>query len=447
MKNKSPYHPIFPSSLLPLFPFSLLLLFLFLTVSLTLTAQKEQKTFKQDDVFSIFVKKEKRAARDSASAKPVILYKPYFSVTPYIGYNPAYGLLIGVGSTVGMYLGTPQTTPISTAVVSANITAKGQILMNLRTNIITDQSKFILRGDWRYLIFSQSTFGLGTGIKHQGRIGIILPDGGQTEPITPQEEPIKYDYIRLYESFYFKVNGWLYAGIGYNLDHFSNIEDEKLDLDTIPQYITHHYKYSADHGFEPEQQTMSGLSLELLVESRDNSIRPTKGYFADIAFRPNFTWLGSTKGSLMLNTEFRTYVRVSETRPDHLVGFWYIGQFTRKGDVPYLGLPAIGWDMYNRTGRGYIQGSIRGVNFLYGESEYRFPISRYTGILAGVVFANVTTASSDDDTRKLFEYFDPAVGAGIRVMFNRKTLSNLAVDVGFGKGGEMGVYFNLNETF
>ncbi|MCU0370682.1 MAG: outer membrane protein assembly factor [Bacteroidales bacterium] len=256
-----------------------------------------------------------------------------------------------------------------------------------------------------------------------------------------------YDYIRLYETFYFKVNDWLYLGVGFNLDHFSHIVDQKLDLDTVPPYITHHYEYCTDHGFDPEKQSMSGLSLELLIDSRDNTIRPTKGYFADLAFRPNFTFLGSTKTSLMLNTEFRTYINISENRPDHLVGFWYIGQFTRQGDVPYLALPSIGWDMYNRTGRGYIQGSIRGVNFLYGETEYRYPISRYTGILAGVVFINVTTASSDDDDRKLFEYFDPAVGTGIRIMFNRKTLSNLGIDIGFGKGGDPAVYFNLNETF
>jgi len=32
-------------------------------------------------------------------------------------------------------------------------------------------------------------------------------------------------------------------------------------------------------------------------------------------------------------------------------------------------------------------------------------------------------------------------------MFNRKTLSNLSIDWGIGKGGESGIYFNLNETF
>ena len=149
----------------------------------------------------------------------------------------------------------------------------------------------------------------------------------------------------------------------------------------------------------------------------------------------------------MLNSEFRTYLSLSKHRPDHLIGFWYIGQFTEKGKVPYLGLPALTWDMYNRSGRGYVQGSIRGVNFLYGETEYRFPISRNTGILGGVFFVNVTTASSDDNARKLFESFDPAAGTGIRIMLCRKTLSNLCIDCGFGADGTIAIFFNLNETF
>ena len=376
------------------------------------------------------------------------LHKPYFSTTPYVGYNPAYGLLIGVGSTIGMYLGTARN--------DTYFHRRGRYQpYHQKTDDLQPPDE--CRDGWSRNTFSGATGGfscfrnrptdLGTGVAHRGRIGIIFNDGGQTGPITAEEQPINYNYIRLYETFYFKISKKWYAGIGYSLDDYKKVVDQKLNLDTVPQQITHHYKYSTDHGFNPSQQTMSGLSLELLMDSRDNSIRPTKGYFADIAFRPNFTFLGSTKNSVMLNTEFRTYVRVSKIRPDHLVGFWYIGQFTRKGDVPYLALPSIAWDMYNRTGRGYVQGSIRGVNFLYGESEYRFPISKYTGILGGVVFVNATTASSDDDTRELFEYVDPAVGFGLRVMFNRKTLSNLGVDVGFGAGGTTGVYFNLNETF
>jgi hypothetical protein len=64
---------------------------------------------------------------------------------------------------------------------------------------------------------TQPTYGLGTGLAHQGRIGIIFNDGGQTGAITAEEEPINYNYIRLYETFYFKISKKWYVGIGYLL--------------------------------------------------------------------------------------------------------------------------------------------------------------------------------------------------------------------------------------
>ncbi|MEI7727390.1 MAG: BamA/TamA family outer membrane protein [Bacteroidota bacterium] len=430
----------------PAFTFICLVVFLFVCAS-GLYAQTDQKTFKQDDVWSIFTRKKNAARRDSITQKPIELYKPYLTITPFIGYNPAYGMLIGAGGSIGIYLGPPETTPISSVSAVVNFTSKAQKIFNLRTNIITNESRYIWRGDWRFLIFSQPTYGLGSGIKHSGVGGLIFGDGGQSDPYSGETQPINYDYIRLYETFYFRVIGKFYFGLGYCLDNFSNIKDHRLNLDTVPQQITSHYKYSIDNDFNPGNQTMSGIKMEVLLDSRDHTIRPTSGYFANLAFRPNFTFLGSSRNSLMVNTEFRTFLAFSKVRRDHLIAFWYMGQFTQKGRVPYLGLPAIGWDMYNRQGRGYVQGSIRGVNFLYSETEYRFPISQHTGILGGIIFVNATTASSDDGTRKLFEYIDPAAGFGLRVMFSRKTLSNLSIDCGFGKNGSIGIYFNLNETF
>jgi len=328
-----------------------------------------------------------------------------------------------------------------------NITAKSQKIFNLRTNLITDQSRIIMRGDWRYMIFSQPTYGLGSGIKHSNDKGVIFSYGEEGNDEVPEEQPLNYNYIRLYETFYFNIIKKWYVGLGYCLDDYRKIVDKKLNTDTINTFITSHYKYSLDHGFNPAKYSVSGISVEVLLDSRNNTIRPTRGFLANVALRPNFTFLGSTKNSIMLNTEFRTYISFSKRRPDHLIAFWYLGQFTEKGNVPYLALPALGWDMYNRAGRGYVQGSIRGVNFLYGETEYRFPISLNTGILGGVAFINVTTASGDDHQRQLFESFDPAMGAGLRVMFSRKTLSNLCIDLGFGADGTIGVFFNLNEGF
>ncbi len=411
-----------------------------------ISAQESAKSFRQDDVFSIFIKKEKRAKRDSITTEPVIIKKPYFATTPFVGYNPAYGFLIGVGTTMAIHLGDPQTTPVSSVCAAINLTTAKQTIITVRSNIITNTSRYILRGDWRYLVFSQPTYGLGTGIKMHTNRGIVFNDGGSTASLPPDAQPLNYNYIRLYETFYFRFARNWYFGIGYCLDDFSNIVDHNHQ-DSVPPQETSNYKYSSDHGFNPEKYTMSGLSLEILLDSRNNSIRPTKGYLANVAFRPNFTFLGSSKGSLMLNTEFRTYIGLSKRRPDHLIGFWYLGQFNQKGTVPYLGLPALCWDMYNRAGRGYIQGSIRGVNFIYAETEWRFPISPYSGILSGVAFVNATTASSDDGARDLFQYVDPALGFGLRIMFSRKTLSNLCIDFGFGADGTKGIFFNLNETF
>ncbi len=435
----------FPVRFLTIFSISLLLTAILL--SFAVNAQTGEKQLDQNDVWSIFIRARNAARRDSIAALPMKRYKPYFAITPFIGYNPAYGGLIGVASSIGIYLGAPLTTPISAVSVIINFTSKNQKILNLRTNVITNNSLFILRGDWRYMVFSQPTYGLGTGIKHTESGGVLFGDGGQVDTYSGETQPLNYNYSRFYETFYFKVVKKIYLGAGFCLDHFTEIFDHKLNLDTVPQQLTSHYTYCIDNDFNPAHQTISGFSLEVLLDSRNNTIRPTKGYFADIAFRPNFIFLGSTKNSLMLNTEFRTYVRLSQFRPDHLIGFWYIGQFTQKGSIPYLGLPAIGWDMYNRTGRGYIQGSIRGINLIYAESEYRFPISPHSGILGGVAFMNACTASSDDGTRKLFEYIDPAAGVGLRVMFNRKTLSNLSIDCGVGAKGSFGVYFNLNETF
>jgi hypothetical protein len=425
----------------------LILLFLVTGLFVPGFSQTEKQPFRQDDVWRIFTKDENMARRDSLSSEPHKIREPMYAITPFVGYNPAYGMLVGVGASIGMYLGNPATTPISSANVVVNLTSKAQKIFNFRSNIVTNESKFILRGDWRFLIFSQPTYGLGAGIKHESNEGVFAETDGDGDHYSGITQPIDYNYIRLYETFYARIKGSLYVGVGYCLDHYSKIVDHKLNLDTVPQQITSHYKYSVDNGFNTSEQTVSGLIIELLLDSRNNSIRPTKGYFANLGIRPSFSFLGSSRSGVIVNTEFRTYLPVSKRRPDHLVGFWYLGQFTVNGKIPYLGLPAIGWDMYNRTGRGYIQGSVRGVSLMYGETEYRFPISRNTGILGGVLFVNATTASSADGTRKMFEYVDPAAGCGIRVMFNRKTLSNLTVDVGVGRNGTVAVYFNLNETF
>jgi hypothetical protein len=83
---------------------------------------------------------------------------------------------------------------------------------------------------------------------------------------------------------------------------------------------------------------------------------------------------------------------------------------------------------------------------VYGEVEYRFPISKCGGLLGGVLFANVTTANNPALSLKLFESMRPSYGFGLRVKIDKYSRTNLAVDIGFGQQS-MGFYLAVSETF
>jgi hypothetical protein len=83
---------------------------------------------------------------------------------------------------------------------------------------------------------------------------------------------------------------------------------------------------------------------------------------------------------------------------------------------------------------------------VYGETEYRFPISPCGGIMGGVVFVNATTADRPDNKVKLFDYIAPGYGFGLRFMVDKHSRTNLQVDFGFGKKST-GFYLGATETF
>ena len=86
---------------------------------------------------------------------------------------------------------------------------------------------------------------------------------------------------------------------------------------------------------------------------------------------------------------------------------------------------------------------------VYGELEYRFPISRCTRTIGGVVFINAVTTSNKDGGVSLFEYVKPGIGAGVRVLFKKRSRMNIAVDYGRGSGSS-GIYFykiNIDNDF
>ncbi len=140
----------------------------------------------------------------------------------------------------------------------------------------------------------------------------------------------------------------------------------------------------------------------------------------------------------------RYYLGLSSRNPRHVLAFWSYGSFLLNGKVPYLALPSIGWDTYNRSGRGFIQGRYRGLSMVYNEAEYRFPISK-NGLFGGVVYVNATTASNY--TKGLFNKTAFGRGAGVRMQLDKRARTNLTVDIGLGADRATAIYFNLQEAF
>lgn len=107
-----------------------------------------------------------------------------------------------------------------------------------------------------------------------------------------------------------------------------------------------------------------------------NQINPRNGFYANIVYRPNFSFWGSDNNWQSLQTDIITYADIPE-KSKNTLAFWAFNWITLSKTAPsYLFLPSTGWgDTYN-TGRGYIQGRFRGQNMYYLETEYRFGITK-----------------------------------------------------------------------
>ncbi|MEP7279941.1 MAG: hypothetical protein ABI813_14925 [Bacteroidota bacterium] len=66
--------------------------------------------------------------------------------------------------------------------------------------------------------------------------------------------------------------------------------------------------------------------------------------------------------------------------------------------------------------------------------------------MSGVVFGNLQTSNNLHGTA-ISHTFRTGYGPGFRVLFNKDTRTNLALEYAFGEFGKKGFFLNLNETF
>ena len=182
------------------------------------------------------------------------------SLLPIIGYGPANGFVIGGAVSATNLLGDKENTQLSSALISISLTTKEQILLCARSDIYLPGNSWYIPGDVRLLIFAQPTYGLGIyGLDAPLNFNIDGTD--VSKPVLQQ--PMRYNYIRFYETALKEIYPYWYAGIGINIDDHFNIQDESLQLDTPNPNITSHYAYSTKYGFNPLHYSTNGLLFKI----------------------------------------------------------------------------------------------------------------------------------------------------------------------------------------
>lgn len=364
-----------------------------------------------DGIHHIFHKKN--AKTDSLSRSHNIR----IGILPAVGYTLQTGFAAVVSTNMVIYKRKKQDTILpSTIIASLSYTQKKQIIFPFQSVIFFRHNRAMLISDWRFLKYPSFTYGLGM----------------HSNPA--DENMLDFQYFKFHESILFQLTPGLYAGAGYALDYFRDLEELHPHINPVTDFEKYGYR---------QQSVSSGLSFHVLRDTRDNPINAYSGTYSSISVNPRLKFLGSDAKWTTMLLQWRGYFRFP-ANSGNILALWNYNWFTLGGRPPYLMLPATGWDKSYNTGRGYIQGRFRSNNMLDAEAEYRIRLTK-NGLLGMVIFGNLQSFSEINTWQ--FESAAPAGGLGLRIKLNKYSRTNISVDYGWGRQGSRGFFVNLGEVF
>jgi hypothetical protein len=352
---------------------------------------------------------------DSTEGKTI-----YFSALPFSNQVPGGGTALVTSTTAGFYLGDRADTYMSRLTFTPYWNFKQRFGLPIRSSIWLKQNRWVITGDTRLMVYPQYTWGLGRQYKED------------------QKLLVNYSYLRFYQQAMKRLSRGFFTGIGYHIDYRINVRTDSAAA-LLTDYTA--YPYGTAQSLN---SFSSGLSFNTLFDTRNNSINPLDGYYVSLQYRVNPVFLGNNNLWSSVYLDFRKYIRFDPGRQrQNMLAVWSYLWKVFGDKVPYLDLPSIGWEDYNRSGRGFDQNRFRGRNLLYLEAEYRRDITD-NGFLGFVVFANANTVSGPKSTFLIS--WNPGAGAGLRIKMNKKSGTNIALNYGFSKGYS-GVKLTLGEVF
>ena len=346
--------------------------------------------------------------------KETVFKKPQISFIPSIEYSIITGIAASINSNIVF---PKKVNNVSFIFFDVKQTIKRQTILEMVANMWFANDRFNLSTDWSIMRFPQRDFGLGPNSS------LYLFD------------QLNYSYLKLHQTISTRIARDLYAGLGLRMDYHWRVSDTTSINKPVSGF--------RNYGFTTSSLS-NGLSLNLLYDTRRNAVHPaaSESYFQAV-LRNNSTLLGSSNNWSSFTVDARKYLTFPHTSKN-ILAFWSYNVITLSGTPPYLVLPHTAVDPFKNTGRGYIQGRYRGRSILMQEMEYRFPITE-NGFLGGVVYGNVQSVAHSESNR--ISSLIPGYGAGIRIKYNKKSNTNIALDYAWGKDGSRGFFMNLGEVF
>ncbi len=339
--------------------------------------------------------------------------KPILSVFPGVGYSQLKGLSFFFDANISYY--SHPKTNLSVIDFSPEYALKNLFTPTLFATIWTKENQWNFVIDWRYFNYFIKDYGLGDDSK-----GDVFTN-------------YSYNYLRLHQVASKQIKIDFYLGLGYNFDRHYDIQN----LDFTNSTNANEYGIG-------KNSTSSGPVFNILYDTRRNENTPVAGgWYANLAFTQNLKIFRSDENYQTIYTDFRHYIALGRN-PYNLLTFRNINWLITNGRAPYLDLPSTQWDVYNNTGRPYIQGRYRGQKMIYLESEYRFNLLK-NQMLGGAFFANLQ-AYNDFDSRHISRPI-PGYGASLRILVNKASRVYFNISYGFGINGAKGFLFKLGEFY
>lgn len=344
----------------------------------------------------------------------------YYSIIPLGSSIPGGGEALITSTNAAFLLGDPKNTFLSSVTFSPSTNLQGEWSIPFHSNIWSAGNRWNYGGDYRLTFYPQFTWGLG----------------GNTAP--SNKILVRYTYVRLYQNFLRRIGSkpFLFGGFGYDLDYHIHIRPENDTID-IAKFTG--YKYGTGNH---TNSFSSGLTFNLLYDTRNNALNPLPGWFYNVVLRVNPKFLGSQEYWYSLYFDARKYISF-DPNSWNVLAFWSYLWTTMGSNAPYLDLPAITWDANERSGRGFYPSRYTGRSLWDFETEYRRGITR-DQLLGFVVFGNVNAVT--EPTSHQFAYWHAAAGAGLRIKFNKHSGTNFCMDFAVSRGN-WALNFALGEAF